>query len=472
MTVGPWVDRAFIGLLVDDSKLLPGMRTAMDRAMGPLQTQADRAADGIIKSFGRVDDQAAQVFNRVARAGRDATGELSGHFDRAAVAIDRTLDGVGDGAFAGLRGDARRAADGIEEEFTDAGRDADRALDRVDQPGRFRGVGNQAEREGDRVSRAFRSSSASASASLGGLRVRAFGAGAIIAGAFGTITTAAATMGIQAAASMEQAEISFTHLLGSGQRARTFLADLNRFAAETPFELPGLVASSRQLLGAGQAAKDIIPILTAVGNATGALGLQQDQFERIMLATTQAMNKGRVQGEELMQMQEAGLPVTALLAKALGVTGKQLGEMTQRGEVASDVALPKLFAQMQKDYGGSMIKQSRTLNGLWSTFVDTLRNSLREGFEPLIPIIKNILPDAARTLESVIRSISGFFQNDLGPELGRLRDAWNENSDAILGLATNMLGYEDGARAGQSASVSLVDSLVSLTNALGDVAEK
>lgn len=442
----------------------------MDRAMGPLQTQADRAADGIIKSFDRVDDQAAQVFDRVRTASRDATEDVGVYFDVAAARIDRALDGVGDGAFSELRGDARRAADGIEEEFEEAGRDSDRALDQVDQPGRFRGVGNQAEREGDRVSRAFRASSASAGVSLGALRVRAFGAGAIIAGALGTITTAAATMGIQAAASMEQAEISFTQLLGSGQRAQAFLKQLNEFGARTPFELPGLIATSRQLLGAGQAAKDIIPTLTAVGNATGALGLQQEQFEGIMLAVTQAMNKGRLQGEELMQMQERGLPVTALLAKALGVTTKRVGELSQAGKLQSDEVLPKLFDQMQKDYGGSMIKQSRTLNGLWSTFVDTTRNVLREGFEPLIPVIKDALPVAARTLESAVRSVVGFFRGDLGPELGRVRQAWEDNGTAILGLFTHMASGRGEMDQSKTAAQSLADSLVVLTNALGDAA--
>ena len=123
----------------------------------------------------------------------------------------------------------------------------------------------------------------------------------------------AAVTGIKTAASMEQASVAFTTLLGSGTKAQSFLSQLQKFAAATPFDFPGLVDASRQLLGAGAAAKDVIPTLTAYGDAAGALGISQDRFNNIMLATTQAMSSGKLQAGDLLQMTEAGLRIWKLL---------------------------------------------------------------------------------------------------------------------------------------------------------------
>src|SRR3954451_21208535 len=83
-------------------------------------------------------------------------------------------------------------------------------------------------------------------ASFGGIAVRGIG---LAAGAMGGLAIAGAAMGVKTAASMEQAQIGFETLLGSGAKAQTFLTDLQTFAAQTPFELPGLIDSSRLLLG-------------------------------------------------------------------------------------------------------------------------------------------------------------------------------------------------------------------------------
>ncbi len=487
-----WVDKAWVGILPDARQFAPELDRAITRALNEVERKvnagggritrrfqdlardANRALDGISgrSTFDRLETQAERAARGIENAfdgvGGQAFTGLKADAERAARGIEDAFDRVGDRAFDGLQADANRAAEGVEAEFQEAQRGADRSLRGIGGPGQFRDVEAQADRAADRIHHSFLRARTSASFSLGALSTRASVAGGVISAALGTVGTAAVTMGLQSAAAMEQAQISFGELLGSGAKAKAFLEDLNQFAATTPFEMPGLISAARSLLGAGQAAKDVIPIMTALGDATGALGLDQEAFGRIMLATTQAMNKGRLQGEELMQMQEAGLPVTKMLADAMGVSTKRISELSQAGKLQSDEVLPKLFDQMHKDYGGSMIKQSRTLNGLWSTFVDTTRNALREGIQPLLPAIKDALPEAARVLEGAIRGVVGFFRDDLGPELGRLKQAWNDNGTAILGLFTNMASGRGEMDSSATAAHSLADSLVFLTNAAGD----
>src|SRR3954467_8588550 len=117
--------------------------------------------------------------------------------------------------------------------------------------------------------------------------------------AAGTILSGAALwnigkIGIQAAADMQQAQVAFTTLIGNAQQAQKFLSDLKSFAAATPFELPGLVDDARLLMGVGVAANDVIPTLTAWGNAAGALGISNERFNSAMLALSQSMGAGKI----------------------------------------------------------------------------------------------------------------------------------------------------------------------------------
>lgn len=50
------------------------------------------------------------------------------------------------------------------------------------------------------------------------------------------------------------------------QNAEQFLANLTKFAAETPFELTGLMEASKKLIAFKFDVQDIIPIMATVGD--------------------------------------------------------------------------------------------------------------------------------------------------------------------------------------------------------------
>lgn len=262
----------------------------------------------------------------------------------------------------------------------------------------------------DRASHAF--NSAGRSADQAGSRFRGMGAligraATATAAGVGIIAAAGIALGVKTAAANEQAMISFETLLGSGRKARKFYGDLKTFAATTPFEMPGLTMAAKQLLGVGTAAKDVIPILTAWGDASGALGLSEEQFTRAMLARNQAMAKGKLQAEEMMQITEAGIPVYGLLSKAMGKPVAEIQKLGSEGKLLSKDVLPLLEKQMSKEYGGAMAKQARTLTGLWSTFKDTLSQGLADAITPLIPTLKQALPGAIAMTGKALKGIGG-----------------------------------------------------------------
>lgn len=190
--------------------------------------------------------------------------------------------------------------------------------------------------------------------------------------AVGAAMGAAGMYAITMAAQMEQSEIAFGTLLGSGEKAKIFLKDLADFAAKTPFELRGLQQSSRMLLAFGFQAQDIIPMMTAVGDAVAALGGGEFEIQRVVRALGQMAAKGKTSSEEMMQLAELGIPVWDMLAKEIGVSVPEAMELASQGAIDGMAGVNAILAGMQGRFAGAMDEQSKSILGMWSTIKDNI----------------------------------------------------------------------------------------------------
>ncbi|WNO26036.1 tape measure protein [Arthrobacter phage Wildwest] len=265
--------------------------------------------------------------------------------------------------------------------------------------------------------------------------------------------------GLSTAAFMESALISFETLLGDNGKAKAMLKDVSDFAAKTPFELPGLTSNVRALLGAGAAAKSVLPTMTALGNTNAALGGTQENLNSVVRAWTQMMGKGKVSAEEMLQITEAGIPIWSIASKAMGKPVGELQKMASEGKLLASDVLPLLEGQMNKDYGGAMEKQAKTLNGVWSTVQDTINMALANAIQPLVPILTQVLPPAAdaaaKGIGWISDAISGLssllFAGDFTGALTRAF-GWEEDAvpvDKLLTLRDAVVGLFDQLRTGQ-----------------------
>lgn len=175
---------------------------------------------------------------------------------------------------------------------------------------------------------------------------------------------------LELAGNMEQARIGFTTMLGSAEKATAFLKELQLFAAKTPFEFPQLQESSRLLLAFGFAAQDVVPMMTAIGNAAAGLGVGAEGIDRAVRALGQMRAKGKVSAEEIMQLTEIGIPAYDILQKKFGLSAKQMENLGKAG-ITADAAIRALIEGMNERFKDMMRNQSLTLFGLWSTIKDT-----------------------------------------------------------------------------------------------------
>lgn len=246
---------------------------------------------------------------------------------------------------------------------------------------------------------------------------------AVAATAVGAALGAAGVIGVKTAAQMEKADIAFTTMLGSGERAQAFLKDLADFAAKTPFEFPELQTAASSLISIGIDSSKVIPIMRTLGDVTSGMGTGSEGVRRATVALQQMNAAGRITGEDLNQLRDAGVPVFDLLAAATGKSKEAVAELAQKGKLGRQ-ELEQLMSALESGkgmerYAGLMDKQSQSLDGLWSTFKDTLNMNLAQAVQPLLPGIKAALSGLSSFLAEWMPKLAGWLQT-AGEKAGEL----------------------------------------------------
>ncbi|MGB9903041.1 MAG: tape measure protein [Desulfotomaculales bacterium] len=195
-------------------------------------------------------------------------------------------------------------------------------------------------------------------------------------GALGVGKLWEATVGY--AGNLEQATMAFTTMLGSAEKAKSFIEELQNFAARTPFEFPQLQDATKRMLAFGFSAEEVLPTLTAIGDAASGLGLGAEGIDRITLAIGQMRAKSKVSADEMLQLTEAGVPAWEILAKKMGATTAEVMKLSEKGLIPADEAIKMLVEGMEERFPGMMQKQSRTYLGLMSTIRDNVKMTLGE----------------------------------------------------------------------------------------------
>lgn len=269
-------------------------------------------------------------------------------------------------------------------------------------------LGLEGAADGEEYSKGLKKTTAAGAESAAGDVVSKFGGivrtGFLTLGAVGLAATAGITaFGVKSAGDLQQTTVAFTQLTGSAQAAQKEIADLQAFAASTPFEFKDVSQAATKLLAVGDAAgitqKNLIPVLTTIGDVGSAFGATGPQINGAINALAQIAGAGKFDLGNLDQISDnlGGFPARAVLAQqaaqAWGVSTQEALKRISAGALPAQEGIQLLLKGMQAYPGaaGGMAKQSETLNGVLSTFADTARNSLSNAFAPAIPQITTTL---------------------------------------------------------------------------------
>lgn len=198
-------------------------------------------------------------------------------------------------------------------------------------------------------------------------------------------------------AEMEQYTTSLEVMLGSTEKASAMIEKMREFAAKTPLTLENVISGGSLLMSYGVDESNLIDTMTKLGDLASG---NAEKMDRITLAYGQMLAKGKVTGEELRQMTEAGVPLQTALAESIGVTGEEFSKMVSAGKVGID-DLNKAITGLTTGNGkfaGMMEKQSQTMQGMFSTLLDNLSEFMRKMGEGAFGEIKSALQEASDLL--------------------------------------------------------------------------
>jgi tape measure domain-containing protein len=287
-----------------------------------------------------------------------------------------------------------------------------------------------------------------------------------------------AKMGIGFAMANEQAIISFKTLLGSQEKAEAMFKDLQEFAASTPFEFPQLRDAASKLLTTGVAAERVKPILTAIGDSTAAMGTGAEGIAAATRALQQMNLVGKVTGQDMMQLANAGIPAWDALAAAAKMSVAEVKKATEKGTLQDSVGL--LMSGLENYSGeamgrvkGMMAEQANTLTGLMSTLKDNINIALGEMMAPATEGIKDAMPainDAiGKTMKSMAKPINEMVQvmmdafQKLIPALEPMMNALSTIMVAVVSALVPMVAQL------ATALPSLQPVFVAIGQAIGDL---
>lgn len=238
---------------------------------------------------------------------------------------------------------------------------------------------------------------------------------------------------VQAAGNFQQVQAAMTNMLGSAERAKNLLGQLQDFAAKTPFEFNDVAAASQKFLAFGFTAEQIIPTLKAVGDAAAGVGLGKEGIDRITLALGQMAAKSKVQSDEMLQLTEAGIPAWQMLADKIGTSVPQAMDMVSKGAVDAQTGLQALVGGMEEKFGGMMDQQAQTITGTWSNMMDGLSQSAIAVGQQISDALN--LPDLFSSLGDSLQQFANLVKNQgIGEALSQMIPP--EVEVAAAGLAT------------------------------------
>lgn len=176
---------------------------------------------------------------------------------------------------------------------------------------------------------------------------------------------------------------SFTTLFGSKDIAQQYLSELKTMANVTPFLYSDLTAMSKTLKTYGYAANEMLPALTAIGDAGAANGMTTADMTYIATALGRMRSSNLTTREDLDILQDRGIDAVGALASAKGVSKSDAYAMISGGDIAGTEAVQIIQSYMEQLYSGAMEQQSKTFEGLSSTLEgwnQELQNAAGRGY--------------------------------------------------------------------------------------------
>lgn len=175
---------------------------------------------------------------------------------------------------------------------------------------------------------------------------------------------------------MESLRISFETLAGE-HIGRQLYEDIKQFTTTTPMMMNDLAKGAQTLLGFNIEAEKVMPILRQIGDIS--MGDAQ-KFNSLTLAFAQTSSTGKLMGQDLLQMINAGFNPLVVISEKTGKSVAKLKEEMSQGAITVEMvedAFRTATAEGGK-FHGMLEKQSKGIKGAVSNLQGALQDMLND----------------------------------------------------------------------------------------------
>lgn len=389
------------------------------RAEGADQKRASssrRAAEDVRRSEGRKATAAAGAANvaerasrtvegserRRQRASRDTAtvvGRAAGQQRRASQTTAQAIQNHGrriNTTLGGTRSASSRTADAIQQMATRSNRSVSgmqRTMDRVD-PGRMASRYNSA--LGRMLSRTEQ-----VSGKIQGHLDKISNSGAVRGAQVGATVVGGMALagGAKRIADVQQADVVM-ETMGIDKAGRdNLIGQYKGLAQNTPYSTGSISMLGSGLLSAGMSQDDLQGALQGAINTGALYGMS---LEDIALPLKQIQAKGKLQGDDVNQLVDRGIPIYKWLAEQKGVDQSEIPDLVTKGQVSSD----DVFKALAKNSEGGAERAAGTLKGSWTNFLSSISQGGEAFLTPLVGPLTDLLKGAKDTITAMKPALS------------------------------------------------------------------
>ncbi len=177
-------------------------------------------------------------------------------------------------------------------------------------------------------------------------------------------------------AELEKTKVQLEVLVGEADKANTLFAEMTNMAIITPFSTGDIVDAGRLLLSFGASVESVMPTLSMLGDIAQG---DANKMHLVTLAFAQMNATGRLMGQDLLQMINAGFNPLQIIAQELGHKDlKILKKAMEDGAISADM-VKEAFVIATSEGGrfhGMMDRISETMSGQWQAFTGEIEHTL------------------------------------------------------------------------------------------------
>lgn len=251
---------------------------------------------------------------------------------------------------------------------------------------------------------------------------------------------------VDTASEFELLEIRLKAVMGSAEGGKQAFDWIKQFAVDTPNSVKDVTDAFMQLKNFGLDPMD--GTLQKVSDAAAKYGKGAETTQQVTLALGQAWARGKLQGQDTLQMINAGIPVYDLLSKATGKTAAEIQNMSEKGTMGRDV-MRQLIDQMGREGAGAAADKMNSYAGAISNMEDALDNAIDKqrqkgafdfitesvlGVTEIIPVLVDVFAESFMLIGEILKEVGAIFSSIFSGIATVLNLVFGRDSEPIGGL--------------------------------------